>query len=43
MCVTYGASATYHRVREERGAYYLALQKEDPERLRLVLRKWVDG
>jgi hypothetical protein len=43
MCATYGASATYHRVSEERAAHYLSLQKEDPERLRLVLRKWVDS
>ncbi len=43
MCLGYGASATYHRVRDERAAYYLSLQKDDPERLRLVLRKWADG
>jgi hypothetical protein len=42
MCVWY-ASATYIRISNERAEFLQKLQREDPDRLRLILKKWVDG
>lgn len=42
MCVSYYGSANYVRVSEERAKYLLALQREDPERLRKVLKAWIN-
>lgn len=43
LCLAYGGSGTYHRLREERAQYYLTLLREDPELLRSILRRWADG
>ena len=42
MCVSYYGHDNYVRVTEERAKYLLALQREDPERLRRVLKAWAN-
>jgi hypothetical protein len=42
MCVSYYGWDNYVRVTEERAKYWLALQQEDPERLRRVLKAWAN-
>lgn len=39
LCVDYHGASGYHRLTDERAAFFLSLQKEDPQRLRLILRK----
>jgi hypothetical protein len=42
MCVSYYGHGNYVPVTEEQAEAWLALQKQDPLKLKAALRRWVD-